>query len=118
MRVRSEQAPTFPALVLLHEDGSRELLTAQEVWNEATAAAARLRAAGLAAGGVVVLAMNLSRHLVANFIGAMTIGLVPTIVPTITPRLDVDVYRRRLAELVSSAAAAAVITDHADAAKL
>ncbi len=115
MRARAATAPDWPGIVLIHEDGRRETVTAGELWRDVLAAASGLRDAGLRPDDVVIAIMGHSRQLIATFLGAMALGAVPTIVSPRAPRLDADVYRNRIATLAHNAAAAAVITHAADA---
>ncbi len=115
MRARAATAPDWPGIVLIHEDGRRETVTAGALWRDVLAAASGLRDAGLRPDDVVIAIMGHSRQLIATFLGAMALGAVPTIVSPRTPRLDAGVYRTRIATLAHNAAAAAVITHAADA---
>jgi acyl-CoA synthetase (AMP-forming)/AMP-acid ligase II len=118
MRARATAAPDWPGIVLMYEDGTRETVTATELWNDIVVAATGLRDAGLHADDVVMLIMGHSRQLIVTFLGAMALGAVPTIVAPATPRLDPTLYRKRIETLLRNAAAAAVVIHSADAAPL
>jgi acyl-CoA synthetase (AMP-forming)/AMP-acid ligase II len=115
IRARAAADPDWPGIVMIYEDGTREIITAAMLWRDILAAATRLRAAGLQRDDVTILIMGHSRQLLGTFLGAMALGLVPTMVSPSTPRLDPNVYRKRIDTLVGNAAAAAVVTRAADA---
>lgn len=118
MRARAATAPDWAGIVLIHEDGRRETVTAAELWDDVLTAATRLQESGIHSDDVVLVIMGHSRQLIATFLGAMALGAVPTIVSPATPRLDPAVYRNRIETLARNAAASAVITHAADAAAL
>lgn len=115
LRARAAQSPDWGGIVLLHENGDRETIPAGELWAEIEATASRLRAAGLRRGDVVLLIIGHSRELIATFFAAMHAGLVPTMASGVTPRLDLELYRRRIDTLVRTSRAAAVLVRAADA---
>lgn len=108
---RAEHDPEWPGVVLIAEDGSRQTITAAALVAEISAFAANLSASGLRRGDVLVLVLAHSRELLAAFFGAMWLGAVPTIFAGYTAeRLDADIYQRRLAALLRSSHARAVLT--------
>jgi acyl-CoA synthetase (AMP-forming)/AMP-acid ligase II len=118
IRDRTVASPDWPGLVLLHEDTSREIVTAAELWSDALIAANALRNAGLRPNDVVLIIMGHSRQLIGTFLGAMALGAAPAMVSTATPRLDLDIYRQRIEALARNAGAAMVVIRSGDAVPL
>ena len=113
VRARAAEAPDWPGLVLLRDDGGREVITAAELWTDVARAAAGLRRAGIRPDDVIVVMLDLSRELIAVFLGAMAAGAVPTIVATASARVDAQLYHQRIETLLRNAGAAAVIVSAA-----
>jgi len=107
---RLARAPGERAVVLLADDGGERVVSLAELDREARAAAAVLRALGIAEGDVVVIVMGHSLGLIASFLGAIYLGAVPTIFPYLTEKLDPAIYAERVRALVAGAAARAVVT--------
>jgi acyl-CoA synthetase (AMP-forming)/AMP-acid ligase II len=114
IRARAATSPDWAAVVLIHQNGKRETITIADLWNEVLAVANGMRNAGLRPDDVVILIMDHSRQLIVTFLAAMAAGVVPTIVSGVTPRLDLDIYRRRIEALARSSGAVAVVTRAAD----
>ncbi len=109
IRARAEATPDWPAITLLFEDGTSETATIGEVWRDALGAASALDAAGLCKGDVATVAMGHGRGLIATFLGAVRLGVVPALVSTPTPRMDPDHYRTRVESLARGVGAVAVL---------
>ena len=118
IRARAAAMSDWPAVVLLLEDGTRETITAGVLWADVLRAASGLRSAGLGPEDVVMVIMGHSRRLITTFLGAMALGAVPTLVSTATARVDLQLYRTRIAALAADAGAAAIIVNPADAVPL
>lgn len=118
IRERASRVPDWPGLVLILEDGNREVITAGELWRHVTGTAGGLRRAGVRPSDVVLLVMGHSRQTITTFLGAMALGAVPALVSGPTPRIDLGLYRKRLEALVHDSAAAAIVINRADAAPL
>lgn len=72
--------------------------------------AAALRDLGLGPGDLVILAYTQNLECMFAFWGALLLGAVPSMFPTLTEKLDPDVYMSGMAELTRLSAAAAVLT--------
>ena len=109
LRARAQESPGFENIVLLRDDGGREIITAAEIWADVSAIAAGLADAGIGRGDVVAVMLDHSRELLSVFLGVMALGAVPTIVATPTGRIDPGLYRARIETLLRNADAAALI---------
>lgn len=109
IRARADATPDWPAMVLLFEDGSSETLTIGALWRDALGAASALDNAGLRKGDVAIVAMGHGRRLIATFLGALRLGVVPAMISTPTPRMNLDHYRQRVDSLARDTGAAAVL---------
>jgi fatty-acyl-CoA synthase len=107
---RARLAPDARILTLIREDGTPEHLSAGEIDAEAQAYAGGLQQADLRPGDVVILAIGPLRPLIGAFLGAVYAGAVPTISSWATDRLDPTVHRPRVAALVQSSAARAIVS--------
>ena len=96
IRARAAASPEWPGIVLIHEDGRRESVTVGELWSDMLAVAAGLRRAGMRADDVAIVIVEHSRQLLTTFLGAMVLGVVPTMVPTPPPRMEAAAYRQRI----------------------
>ncbi len=106
----AHEAPGSTALTLLHADGSREALTARELYDEAVAWGQALEASGIGAGDLVLLVLQHSRALVTAFWGAMLRGAMPCIFPFLSEKLDPGLYAERVRLLAAQAGARAALT--------
>jgi acyl-CoA synthetase (AMP-forming)/AMP-acid ligase II len=106
-RVKSQ--PDKVALTFVERDAEQAVTTAQLVAG-AQAYAARLAAAGVGAGDLVILVLQHSLDLIYAFWGVALLGAIPSIFPFLTEKLDADLYRRRVKLLVEHSEAKAVVT--------
>jgi acyl-CoA synthetase (AMP-forming)/AMP-acid ligase II len=109
MLERAQREPQRPALTFIL-NGAETRINAGQLAAEAQAYAARLAAAGVGAGDLVVLVLQHSLDLVYAFWGAALLGAVPSIFPFLTEKLDPDLYRQRVKTLVEHSKAKVVLT--------
>lgn len=94
--------------------GQEPVVVSRNAFREASrVVAARLAALGLGPGDLVVIAHTQSLESIYAFWGALLIGAVPSMFPTLTEKLDPDVYMSSMAELTRLSDAAAVLTTDA-----
>jgi acyl-CoA synthetase (AMP-forming)/AMP-acid ligase II len=110
LRAHAHTRPDDAAVIWLHEDGAREIITYAQLRARAQQFADALRARGFGADDVVILVLKHSPNLVYAFLGAMACGAVPSIFAYLTEKLDPAMYRQRVRALVVEADARAVIT--------
>lgn len=72
--------------------------------------AAALHSLGLGPGDLVVIAHTQSLESIFAFWGALRLGAVPSMFPTLTEKLDPDVYMESMAELARLSGVAAILT--------
>lgn len=75
--------------------------------------AASMAKLGIAAGDLVIIAHTQSLESIYAFWGALWLGAIPSMFPTLTEKLDPDIYMRDLGELVHISGVKAILTtDH------
>lgn len=108
---RCARNPDWPGLVLIGDDDRRDVVTAAALHADMVRDARGFCAAGVRAGDVVVVATGHGRDLVTAFLGAMYRGAVPTIFSGYPSQSQVpERFGKRVAELVMSSRARAVVT--------
>jgi hypothetical protein len=110
LRDRAAAAPEMRLITFLNEDGRIDHLTYHELFDQAHAYAAALGRLGAWPGDLVILVMNHALELLPAFWGALLTGVVPSIFPYQTEKLDADIYRRRVRRLVEESGARFVVT--------
>ncbi len=122
---RSEFKTLLDALALHAEDGERDAIvyvatdqeairvTRREFRQSALEYAVALRALGVATGDLVVIAHTQNLESIYAFWGAMLAGAIPSMFPTLTEKLDPQIYMRNMAELVQISAVRVVLTTDA-----
>lgn len=99
-----------PAIIYVATD-AEPITVSRRAFHDAAAAAARsLTALGLRAGDLVVIAHTQNLESIYAFWGAMLMGAVPSMFPTLTEKLDAQVYMRSMAELARLSGVAAILT--------
>jgi acyl-CoA synthetase (AMP-forming)/AMP-acid ligase II len=106
---RATTEPDRTVLTLLREDGTDEALSAGDLHRAAQARSGGFAHHGVGVDDVVVLAIGSLRPLIETFFGALYCGAVPTISSLASDRLSPTVQRERLAALVRSCDARAVV---------
>jgi fatty-acyl-CoA synthase len=70
----------------------------------------QLRRLGIGPGDLVVIAHTQNLESIFSFWGAVVAGAIPSMFPTITEKLDPDIYMRSMAELVRLSDVKAILT--------
>jgi len=110
LRQRGTQSPDRRAVTFLNEDGRIEHLTYGQLLRRAQSYARAYLDLGAGPGDLVILVMNHALELIPAFWGALLGGVVPTIFPYQTEKLDADIYRQRVRRLVEQSGAHHVVT--------
>lgn len=98
------------AIIYLETDKAPQVITRLTFRSEVIKYGASLQTLGVRAGDLVVMAFTQSLESIYAFWGALSIGAVPSMFPTITPKLDPQTYLNNLAELVRLSGVRAVLT--------
>jgi acyl-CoA synthetase (AMP-forming)/AMP-acid ligase II len=104
------EADDRPALIYVATDREPLTITRRDFHAAVVAAARALDRLGLRSRDLVVIAHTQSLESIYAFWGALLLGAIPSMFPTLTEKLDAGVYRRGMAELVRLSAVAAVLT--------
>jgi fatty-acyl-CoA synthase len=110
IQLRAQQDPQRVAVVFRNDDGSEEIITAGEFHTRTVNFALELEAVGIEQGDLVILVLHHSTELLFAFWGAMYLGAISSIFPFLTEKLDSQIYKQRVRELVAHSKAKAVIT--------
>lgn len=99
-----------PAIIYL-EANTEALTITRAQFKEAIACyASGLQAMGVQARDLVVLAHTQNLESIYAFWGAMLIGAIPSMFPTLTEKLDRNIYMQSMAELVNLSSVRAILT--------
>ncbi len=102
-----------PAIIYVSSDAP-PITVSRRVFAAATAvAAASLYELGLRPRDLVVIAHTQNLESIYAFWGALRLGAIPSMFPTLTEKLDADVYMSSMAELARLSGVAAVLTTDA-----
>ena len=127
---RSEFQTLFDAVVLQSRDDERDAIvyletdkspihiSRREFKHTALVHAAALRKMGIAPRDLVVIAHTQDLESMYAFWGAMLAGAIPSMFPTLTEKLDADIYMRNMAELARLSEVRAILTTDAFAPRL
>lgn len=107
---RVQQIPDHRMLVFIDEDGDEQTVSAGEFYRWMLAYARAIRVAGLQTDDLLILVLRHSRELLSSFWGALSVGVIPSIFPFLTEKLDADIYMQRVRTLVTHCGARAVLT--------
>jgi acyl-CoA synthetase (AMP-forming)/AMP-acid ligase II len=110
--------PDETALIYIASDADPVTVTRGQFRHEVAQMGGALAARGLGAGDLVLIAHTQSRSAISAFWGALWIGAIPSMFPTLTEKLDPARYRRDMADLARISGARAVVTTDAFAATL
>ena len=102
-----------PALIYVSSDQPPVTVSRRAFAATTAATAASLHELGLRPRDLVVIAHTQSLESIFAFWGALRLGAVPSMFPTLTEKLDPLVYMRGMAELVRLSGVAAVLTTDA-----
>jgi acyl-CoA synthetase (AMP-forming)/AMP-acid ligase II len=98
------------AIVYLQSDHEPLSITRAQFRNQVTCYAAALQSLGIRPGDVVVIAHVQSLESIYAFWGAMLIGAIPSMFPTLTEKLDPNIYMHGMTTLVKLSNVRAVLT--------
>lgn len=98
----AERNPDFVWFVFVNEDGSEEQITAASLLTDVRRTAQQLRAAGLRAGQRMAISMPHSSQIIRAFLGAIYLGVVPTILPYLREGFDPVRVGRRISQQLAA----------------
>ncbi|MDX1417050.1 MAG: AMP-binding protein [Candidatus Promineifilaceae bacterium] len=119
---RSRFNTLLDALVLLDDAGHREAviyvatdkepihISRERFRNAVVGYASALSSVGIRSGDLVIIAHTQNLESIYLFWAAMLIGAVPSMFPTLTEKLDPDIYMNSLSELTSISDIRAILT--------
>jgi len=99
-RVLSHEADSQAAIIYLETGCEAITISRRQLHTMAQRYAAALQAQGIQAGDLVIIAYTQNLESIYAFWGALLLGAIPSMFPTLTEKLDPDVYMRNLSELV------------------
>lgn len=109
MTLTSEDAST-PAIIYVASDTAPITVTRADFRAHVMRYAVVLHQLGIAPRDLIIIAHTQSLESIYAFWGAMLLGAVPSMFPTLTEKLDPDTYMRNLAELTRFSEVRAVLT--------
>jgi acyl-CoA synthetase (AMP-forming)/AMP-acid ligase II len=98
------------AIVYISVDAEPVTVTRREFARAITAYAAALRGIGIAPRDLVIIAHTQDLESIYAFWGALLIGAIPSMFPTLTEKLDPTIYRANMSQLVKLSGVRAVLT--------
>ena len=108
--VTLRQANERPAIIYVAADAPPVVVSRRAFAATTAATAVSLHELGLRPRDLVVIAHTQNLESIFAFWGALRLGAIPAMFPTLTEKLDPDVYMRGMAELARLSAVAAVLT--------
>jgi len=99
-----------PAIIYLETDKAPVTVTRSQFMGEVIRCAAALQTVGIGARDLVIIAHIQNLESIYGFWGALWLGAVPSMFPTLTEKLDPDHYMQSMAELTRRSEAKAVLT--------
>lgn len=107
-----------PAIIFVATEAEPVVVTRRALATAVTQHAAALHALGIGPGDLVLIAHTQNLDSIYAFWGALWLGAIPTLFPSLTEKLDADVYRRNMAQLIALSQVQAVLTSDDFAATL
>lgn len=99
-----------PALIYIETGVDDVIITRAEFKQAIQQYASGLQKMGISEGDLVVLAHTQNLESIYAFWGAMLMGAIPSMFPTLTEKLDRDIYMNSMAELVELSDVRAILT--------
>lgn len=99
-----------PAIIYVSSDRPTITVSQAQFGAAATRHAAALRQLGVRPGDLIIIAHTQNLESIYAFWGAMLIGAIPSMFPTLTEKLDPDIYMGSMAELARLSEVRAVLT--------
>ena len=101
---------TKPAIIYI-ETGKPDIFISREQFCESIKHyAAALHRLGIQSGDLVILAHTQNLESIYAFWGALLLGAIPSMFPTLTEKLDPQTYMRQMAQLADRSEAKAILT--------
>lgn len=116
--MRANQNPNGVALIFVWENGWQQTVTNAEFRAGLLTWAAILQEAGLEQGQLVLLILEHSLELLFSFWGAIYLGAIPAIFPTLTGKMDYVYYAQQVQQLINECKIQVVVANHAFATDL
>lgn len=110
-RTLTDPDPNIPAIIYVETGAEDRVISRANFCNQSAAYAAGLQALGVGAGDLVVIAHTQNLESVYAFWGALMIGAIPSMFPTLTEKLDPQIYMQSMAELVRLSGVRVVLTN-------
>ncbi|MCB8980056.1 MAG: AMP-binding protein [Ardenticatenaceae bacterium] len=107
-----------PAIIFVATEAEPVVVTRRELATAVSQHAAAFHALGIQPGDLVLIAHTQNLESIYAFWGALWLGAIPTLFPSLTEKLDADVYRRNMAQLIALSQVKAVLTSDDFAATL
>lgn len=104
-----QPSPTS-ALIYLETGQDPITLSRAEFSQKVETIAAAFHHLGLRSGDLIIIAHTQNLESIFAFWGAITMGAIPSMFPTLTEKLDPTIYQRQLAELVALSEVKAIVT--------
>ncbi len=104
------QPDDTPAIVYLSAENDPITVTQRDLSTKTQSYAAGLHALGIRSGDLVILAHTQNLESIYLFWAALRLGAIPSMFPTLTEKLDPEIYTRNMAELVTNSDVQAVFT--------
>jgi len=102
-----------PAIIYLETDHEPQVITRAHFRQQTAAYAAALRGRGVQPRDLVVIAHTQNLESIYAFWGAMLVGAIPSMFPTLTEKLDPAIYMENMAELARLSDVRAILTTDA-----
>jgi len=93
------ESPERVAIYLIQSQRSDQSITYRNLLDRSFAYAQSLRIAGVHEGDVAILILNHGQELIYAFFGSILAGVIPSIMPFLTEKLDPEHYRQSLTAL-------------------
>lgn len=104
------KADDTPAILFVGTDIETVVVTRRDFRDRIFQTAGALATLGVRPRDLVVIAHTQNLESIYAFWGALAIGAIPSMFPTLTEKLDPEVYMRNMAELVQLSGVSAVLT--------
>lgn len=99
-----------PAIIFVATDADPIIISSEMFCDSVSQYTAALQRIGIVAHDLIVIAHTQNLQSIFAFWGALRLGAVPSMFPTLTEKLDPEIYMRDMRELVRLSGARAVLT--------
>lgn len=104
---------TIPAIIYVETDAKPITISRATFKQSVFTYAYSLKSLGIKRGDLVIIAHTQNLESIFAFWGAMLLGAIPSMFPTLTEKLDPDIYMRDIGELVRLSTVKAILTTDA-----